>query len=240
MPEIQKVPPKYEQIASPIRDQIIAGELKPGDKVPSGRFLMKLWKVSRPTADAALDLLKHQGYIEARQGSGSYVREALPGDPSAMLTVDVSFRTEFLAVELAPGPAQATHALGEPEEAELLRRQLLIHNSEDEPARIQTSWFAPRLADEAPLLLERAQPPEGVEAYLAATAGHHPTRTLRENSARLATPAERRQLDLASPSAVLEHRVTVFGADGAVLRFDEIVCPPDTWYPESDHPSLSG
>ncbi|GAA2238300.1 hypothetical protein GCM10010104_36680 [Streptomyces indiaensis] len=49
MPQIEEAQPKYLQIAHYIRDQILRGDLRPGDEVPSERQLAADWKVSRPT-----------------------------------------------------------------------------------------------------------------------------------------------------------------------------------------------
>ncbi len=74
MPQIEEAQPKYLQIAHYIRDQILRGDLRPGDEVPSERQLAADWKVSRPTAARSLEALSHQGLVEKRQGSGTYVR----------------------------------------------------------------------------------------------------------------------------------------------------------------------
>lgn len=74
MPQIEEAQPKYLQIAHFIRDQILRGDLRPGDEVPSERQLAADWKVSRPTAARSLEALSHQGLVEKRQGSGTYVR----------------------------------------------------------------------------------------------------------------------------------------------------------------------
>lgn len=74
MPQIEEAQPKYLQIAHYIRDQILRGDLRPGDEVPSERQLAANWKVSRPTAARSLEALSHQGLVEKRQGSGTYVR----------------------------------------------------------------------------------------------------------------------------------------------------------------------
>lgn len=44
MPEIQEVLPKYLQIAAHIRDEIVRGDLKAGDEVPSERDIASSWK----------------------------------------------------------------------------------------------------------------------------------------------------------------------------------------------------
>ena len=77
MPELQLALPKFLQIANSIRDAILRGDLRPGDEVPSERALADEWGVSRPTATKALQALRAQGLVEARQGSGSYVRDRL-------------------------------------------------------------------------------------------------------------------------------------------------------------------
>src|SRR5882757_2886297 len=74
MPQIEETQPKYLQIAHYIRDQILRGDLRPGDEVPSERQLAASWNVSRPTAARSLEALSHQGLVEKRQGSGTYVR----------------------------------------------------------------------------------------------------------------------------------------------------------------------
>jgi len=74
-PEIQQVLPKYVQVADHIRDLILRGELRPGDEIPSERRIVEEWRVSRPTATRALAALRAEGLVEARQGSGTFVRE---------------------------------------------------------------------------------------------------------------------------------------------------------------------
>ena len=75
MPQIQEAPAKYLQIAGFLRDQIIRGDLPPGAEVPSERQIAQEWNVSRPTATRALQVLRHQGLVESRQGAGTYVRD---------------------------------------------------------------------------------------------------------------------------------------------------------------------
>ena len=67
MPQIEEAQPKYLQIAHYIRDQILRGDLRPGDEVPSERQLAADWKVSRPTAARSLEALSHQGLVEKRR-----------------------------------------------------------------------------------------------------------------------------------------------------------------------------
>ena len=67
MPQIEEAQPKYLQIAHFIRDQILRGDLRAGDEVPSERQLASDWSVSRPTAARSLEALRQQGLVEKRQ-----------------------------------------------------------------------------------------------------------------------------------------------------------------------------
>jgi GntR family transcriptional regulator len=67
--------PKYERVASAIRNQILAGRLKPGDQLPTTQGLIETYGVSYGSVRTALLILKAEGLIEGRQGEGVYVRE---------------------------------------------------------------------------------------------------------------------------------------------------------------------
>ena len=66
-----------EEIFDQIKSAIIEGKLKPGGKLPTERELMKELGVSRVPIREALKLLVNMGFIETRQGGGSYVRSLL-------------------------------------------------------------------------------------------------------------------------------------------------------------------
>ncbi|CZU46674.1 GntR family transcriptional regulator [Enterobacter ludwigii] len=67
--------PMYRQIADALREKITAGELKPGDALPTESSLQETFSVSRVTVRQALKLLTEEQIIESIQGSGSYVKE---------------------------------------------------------------------------------------------------------------------------------------------------------------------
>lgn len=53
---------------------ISSGELAPGQQVPTEPDLMARYGVSRMTARSALGVLRAEGLVEVRQGTGTYVR----------------------------------------------------------------------------------------------------------------------------------------------------------------------
>lgn len=64
----------HEQVAEFVRGRIVDGALRPGDRVPSLRALVRCQGVSMATATRAYEALEQEGWIEARPQSGFYVR----------------------------------------------------------------------------------------------------------------------------------------------------------------------
>lgn len=65
--------PLYEQIVSQIKTQIMSGELKAGEALPSIRSLAKSLQISVLTVQKAYDILQEDGFIETTAGKGCYV-----------------------------------------------------------------------------------------------------------------------------------------------------------------------
>lgn len=65
--------PIYEQIFGQIRDQILSGELKPGEALPSIRALAKDLRISVITTKRAYEELERAGYLVTVAGKGSFV-----------------------------------------------------------------------------------------------------------------------------------------------------------------------
>lgn len=65
----------YEQIYEHIKQEIKAGKLLQGERLPSTRFLAEYLQVSRSTVDMAYGQLMSEGYIEARPYKGYFVCE---------------------------------------------------------------------------------------------------------------------------------------------------------------------
>ena len=65
--------PRYYQIAEMLKEQIAAGELAEGARLPSEREMSEQLGVSRMTVRQALTYLQHDGLIEVHQGVGAFV-----------------------------------------------------------------------------------------------------------------------------------------------------------------------
>jgi predicted transcriptional regulators len=65
--------PIYEQILEQIKAQIISGELKENDLLPSVRAMAKELKISALTVKKAYDNLEEEGMTRTVHGKGTYV-----------------------------------------------------------------------------------------------------------------------------------------------------------------------
>lgn len=70
----------YEQLAAEVSQQIRAGVLNPGDRLPSVRGMSRQKKCSVTTVLQAYTLLENRGEIEARPQSGYYVCKHAPAE----------------------------------------------------------------------------------------------------------------------------------------------------------------
>ena len=61
------------QLAAGVREQVLAGALRRGDRLPSSRALAADLGVSRSVAEQAYDQLLAEGWLETRRGSGTFV-----------------------------------------------------------------------------------------------------------------------------------------------------------------------
>lgn len=74
-----------QQLYTRLRDDILAGRLRPGERLPPSRTLAGQLAVSRTTVVLVYDQLVAEGYAEARQGAGTFVSRQLP-DEALMAT----------------------------------------------------------------------------------------------------------------------------------------------------------
>ncbi|QAY67560.1 GntR family transcriptional regulator [Paenibacillus protaetiae] len=65
----------YIRIKEEIERRIQAGEIKPGERLPSEPALAKEFEVSRPTLRESLKMLQREGTLISKNGVGTYVNE---------------------------------------------------------------------------------------------------------------------------------------------------------------------
>lgn len=66
----------YEQVIEQIKDMIVSGKLKRGDRLPAERDLVEQFKASRTSIREAIKALQIIGLVECRRGGGNYIKES--------------------------------------------------------------------------------------------------------------------------------------------------------------------
>jgi GntR family transcriptional regulator len=108
--------PKYQEIADRLREQIGAGALEPGQRLPSEPDLAAEYDASRNTVRLAIALLINQGLVVSRQGLGTFVVE--PARPFTALLSRIKAAPDERPVSQAL--PMVSPAVGEPEMSRLI------------------------------------------------------------------------------------------------------------------------
>ena len=92
----------YEQIAATLRGRVVAGELEPGERLPTETMLATEFGVSRATVREALRQLDAQSLIRTSKGAtgGSYVTLPSAGHLSASLRSGIGLLADAQDVSL--------------------------------------------------------------------------------------------------------------------------------------------
>ncbi len=72
--------PLFRQVYTGLRQAMLAGKLRAGERLPSTRDLAEQLGISRTVVLLAYDQLLAEGFAEGRRGSGTYVSERLAGN----------------------------------------------------------------------------------------------------------------------------------------------------------------
>ncbi len=143
--QLQRLDHLPAQIAASIGQEISAGNLKPGDKLPTEQTMAKTFGVSRSVVREAIAQLRNEGVIDTRQGVGAFVLE--PG------------RRQIIRIESNdlsnPGSFRSLFQLRVPLEVEAAGLAALHHGADDieridetlhEMHRLDSSWTAETIA----------------------------------------------------------------------------------------------
>lgn len=237
---------KYEEIADSLRARIADGEFGPGDVLPSGRDLCEQWSVSRATVIKAMDVLRGDGLVDARQGQGFHVLEVPLARPAGQrkagttrMTGGHPFRRLGKPVREVP-PEHIGQILGINEGDSALRRDRLVLQESGTALSLVTAWFPMEIADACPRLAQAGPIAEGTTHYVARQTGRSPARGTDLTKVRLATSAEAEQLGREQPLAVAVVLHAAQDGEGRVLVVEEGVTPSGLWELTDTYPMSRG
>jgi DNA-binding FadR family transcriptional regulator len=136
-----------EDVFEQIVDEVLSGEMQPGEALPSERRLVEVLGVSRPAIREALKRLTAAGLIDVRQGDSTTVRDfrrhaGLDLLPRLLIRtgeLDLAVVRSILETRLHNGPKVAELAARrrDPGLADLLDEALRALASEDDPVEQQ-------------------------------------------------------------------------------------------------------
>ena len=147
--------PAYEKIKTFLLEEIGAGKLRAGDRVPSENELARLFGVVRMTANRAVVDLVHEGVLHRVKGSGTYVSPARYGSTlveirdirSEVIARGHAYRAELLGSEqVALNPFQAEELGMKPSEHAYYTE--MLHLEDGVPIQLERRLVNPAAAPE--------------------------------------------------------------------------------------------
>jgi DNA-binding GntR family transcriptional regulator len=236
-PSVQRPDPPYMQIARHIRQQIVAGELRDGEMIPSARQIMSRWGVAMATATKVLAALRSEGYVRAVPGVGTVVSSANQGHTPQDRAL-AAHRTgriyppdehaEVRSAELVPAPPDVADALGVESGTQVIRRRRVTYRG-TQSVSVSVSWFDGALAAVAPRLLITERIRQGTAGHVEETTGRAVAAGRDQVAARAATSQDAEDLGVSAGSPVLCGRTSWSDADGDVIEYGEYVSAADRW-----------
>lgn len=163
--------PKYLAIVKALADDIRAGRLPPGVRLPPQRALAKHLNVDLTTVTRAFNEARRSGLIDATAGRGSFVRspvapaaKGLRPDPSGSVDFSMNMPPQPVAARLAERMEAGLQRLaGAPGFLDRMQYQDSAGNMADRAAAAQ--WLGDRLG---PLPVQRVLVGGGAQVVLAA------------------------------------------------------------------------
>ncbi len=159
--------PPYQQVANALRASILTRTLKPGEKLPSGAELGQRYGVARMTVQQAIRILRDEGLVVSRQGSGVFVRERTERPVGLRPHLESAFEQSSVSIDFAGFSGETLHgAISEPLDKirigrlrpDSIRVRLLVPDTEipwSLPARVDDMQDSPAFRKRATGIMQR-------------------------------------------------------------------------------------
>lgn len=248
--------PRYVQVAEEIREEILAGTLKPGDPLPSEPVLADRFGVSRTSVRNSIRQLREWGLVRAEQGRGTYVRAqrqrlrrhhseryqwekdrarkaveersktGATEFDTGLQVADLRFHAEYSEIPATPEIAKRFDV---PAGTRMLRRDYWTSSKdENAPLNIVHSYLVYDVVAVNPDLVDvESEPyPGGTQSQLF-TIGIELDRIIDELTARPPLPEEAEELDIEPGVSVLVLQKTSVDTTDRVVEYSEVILPGD-------------
>jgi len=235
--------PVYLRVLEDLRERIRGGLLPPGARVPSRNAIIAKYGVGETAAKHALQVLATEGLIEARTGSGSYVRQVpaacyldhdrlhFPGSPFGLDEAAGPDAARRLSWEHQSGrvipPPHIARRLGLQPGVDWVMSTRYLLTSDCQPVQLATSHEPDRITADTPVAMPEHGPLAGrgvIERM--ASIGIYVDEVVEEVSVRPSLRAEAVALGMpAGATALVIERVHL--ASGQAVEAGEIVIAAD-------------
>ena len=180
MPQAQRNKPLWRQVADHYKGQILRGEIRQGDMLPSIRQIRDEWGVSQSTAQQALAHLHLAERLVRTDQSGTYVdapRASL--GPQQRMRLAAAPASEVVTVTFAGtvrAPEYIVPMFSLAESGTIVRREEVTRLADGSPSRLSVTWVHPKYVTAVPeLLVESPLPdPKGAAHLIAERSGTDP------------------------------------------------------------------
>ena len=137
--------PVYYRLAEDIKQQIISGQLKPGDMIPTEAQLCNQYGISRMTARQGIKLLVEEGLVESFRGKGSFItypkfNELLIELPDSQFNTLEEANMHLLGVDVISADNDVASALKLRIGSKVIRLRKLYFSS-DEPIALDIRYI---------------------------------------------------------------------------------------------------
>ena len=215
--------PLHIQLAERLRESIIGGEYRPGDKLRTEKELGDQLGLSRVTVRSSLALLEREGWIVKRRGLGTFVCDPIEQDLSSVQTTTDVVRARGLSETIAIAsfgqvlaPKHVAKALGRPVNQRLLLVEKLHHDANG-PIALVRCFLPPEIEAEAELL--RTQPTVTTISLWELRLGVKIKAARHQIRAEPAEPNIAARLDLKAGSPVLVLDRISYAEDGKAMEY---------------------
>ncbi|WP_308168683.1 GntR family transcriptional regulator [Nonomuraea sp. NEAU-A123] len=205
--------PRHQQIAAELRAEIMSGDLKAGEQLPSTPHLVARFHAANATIQRALQALKDEGFVRGHAGKGVFIRDRRPHVVDASAYEPPSPREysyELLKVGQVTPPSDVAAAFEVGgDDLVVMRHRLLLHGGA--PVELSWSYYPVSIAAGSPLA-GRGRIRGGAPQALADLG--YPQRHFRDRiSVRQPTETEVQGLDL-PPDVPVFRQFRVIYSDG--------------------------
>lgn len=230
----KRQPAKFQRIADDLKAAIERGDYGPEERLPGETALAAQYGVAALTARQALRLLRTEGLVDSRRGSGPRVRAFRPirrhgiqrltreqwGTGSSIWSADEQRPvTVDVRVDVLGAPAHIARMLGVDEGADICarsRRYVL----EERPVMLATSYLPLDLVRDT--AITRVDTGEGGTYARLAELGHAPARFREEIRGRGPTAVEAADLEMPVERSVLKICRTAYDETGRAVEVNEM------------------